>query len=260
MPQVTSHRHGHPSWADLATTDPDAAKAFYGDLFGWTFQDNPMGENMVYSMAQRDGQFVGAIYAQNDDMKQSGMPPMWNTYVTVDDADDAAAKVAPAGGSLMAEPFDVFDSGRMALAQDPSGGVLALWQAKGHIGAGVLGEVGSMVWTELASTDVEAARRFYTDILGWEVTKAEMGGDMDYWMAKLDGDDLAGMYQITEEMAGMPSHWAVYWGVEDCDATVEQAKSAGANVIVKPTDIPPGRFAVLSDPQGAAFSIVALTN
>ena len=139
-------------------------------------------------------------------------------------------------------------------------GVLALWQAKEHIGAGVLGEVGSMVWAELASTDVEAAARFYSDILGWEVSKAEMGGDMDYWMAKLDGEDLAGIFQITEEMAGMPSHWSVYWAVEDCDATVEQAKSAGAGVIVEPKDIPPGRFAVLSDPQGAAFSIVALTN
>ena len=261
MPQVDSHSHGHPSWADLATTDQDAAKSFYGSLFGWTYQDNPMGEGVTYSMAQYKDQFVSAIYAQREEMGQSGMPPMWSAYVTVDDVDARAAAVAPAGGTLMGEPFDVFDSGRMALVQDPSGAMIAFWQPKAHIGAGLIGETGSMVWTELASTDASAAGQFYADVLGWEVNKAEMDIGMDYSMVKLNGADVAvGIYQITDDMPGMPSHWAVYWAVEDCDATVEQAKSMGASAMVEPTDIPPGRFAVLRDPQGASFAIIALAS
>lgn len=258
MPKVDSHAHGHPSWADLATTDQDAAKTFYGELFGWTYEDNAMpGIDEVYSMAQLNGDYAGAIFTQAPEQTAAGIPSMWTTYLTVDDADAVFAKVSAAGGVPMMEPFDVMDAGRMALVQDPSGGVVGLWQAKDHHGRGVENEPGAVVWNELQSTDADAASRFFTELLGWEVSASEMDMQMDYRMVKVGGEDATvGILQMTEDWGGMPTHWATSFAVADCDATSEMATSLGGTVLVEPNDIPPGRFAVLIDPQGAAFAII----
>ena len=253
MPDVTGYTHGQPSWTDLSTTDVDAAKSFYTALFGWSYEDNEMGEGMVYSMAQLDGKPAGAIFAQQAEQAQQGIPPMWNTYVTVDDADATAVKVTEAGGQVIAGPFDVFDSGRMTLAMDPTGAVIAFWQAKQHIGAHVVAEPGAITWFELMTRDTAAAAQFYADVLGWHAHEADEG----YTMFHVSEDELAGgMMQMDESMAEVPPHWMVYFAVSDCDGTVAKAKELGGSAIVEPTDIPPGRFAVVQDPQGAAFAVI----
>src|SRR4051794_33791438 len=118
-----SYEPGTFSWVELVTSDQDAAKAFYADVLGWEYDDNDMGEGMTYSMAQRDGQYVGAVFASND------QPPHWNSYITVESVDDTADKVKEAGGRLVSDPFDVMDAGRMVAVQDPSGGMVCLWEA-----------------------------------------------------------------------------------------------------------------------------------
>jgi hypothetical protein len=260
MPKIDSHVHGHPSWADLATTDQAAAKSFYGGLFGWTYEDNAMPEtDEVYSMAQLNGEYAGAIFNQAPEQTAAGIPSMWTTYLAVDDADAAFAKVTAAGGTPIMEPFDVMNAGRMALVQDPSGGVAGLWQGKDHHGRGVEAEAGSVIWNELQSTDANAASSFFTALLGWDVSKAEMDMGMDYRTVKIGDDDAAvGILQMTEDWDGMPTHWATYFAIDDCDASVEKAVSLGGSVLVPANDIPSGRFAVLFDPQGAAFCIITM--
>ena len=143
MPEVTSYKHGTPSWLDLGTTDLDGAEKFYGALFGWDADRQPAGEGMVYSMQTIDGKAVAGIYDQPQDQRDAGIPPNWLTYITVDDIEATAAKVEPAGGNVTAPPFDVMDAGRMSVISDPSGGVVAMWQPGQAIGSGLTQENGT---------------------------------------------------------------------------------------------------------------------
>ncbi len=165
MPNRTSYAQGTPNWADLQTTDTQAAKAFYGGLFGWEYDDQPMPQGGAYSMATLRGEQVAAIAPQSPETKAAGMPPAWNTYLAVDSVDQAAAQVEAAGGQLAMAPFDVMDAGRMAFVIDPSGAAVALWQANKHIGATLVNEPGALIWNELITDDPKAAE-FYTRLLG----------------------------------------------------------------------------------------------
>ena len=153
MPGRTSYTQGTPNWVDLQTTNQDAAKAFYSGLFGWTYDDQPMGEGQVYSMAMLGGHQVAAISSQPPEMAAAGAPPMWNTYLAVDSVDDATAKVEAAGGKVAMAPFDIMDAGRMAFVMDPAGAPVALWQANQHIGATLVNEPGTLSWNELITAD-----------------------------------------------------------------------------------------------------------
>jgi uncharacterized protein len=251
MAERTSYAPGTPSWVDLQTTDPAAAKQFYGTLFGWSYSDQPVDETNVYSMAQLRGVDVAAISGLGEQAAQ-GVPPHWNSYVTVADVEAAVAAVGPAGGVVLAPPFDVMDAGRMAVVQDPSGAVFELWQAKAHLGAGLVNEPGTFTWTELTTPDIPKAAAFYKAVLGWDAATSD--GPMPYTEFKLGGVSIAGA--MNPPMPGIPPSWGIYFAVADTDATVAQAKSLGGAVVVEPTDIPPGRFAVLTDPQGAYFNII----
>ena len=170
MPERTSYTQGTPNWVDLPTSDQAAAKAFYAGLFGWTYDDQPMGaegEGQVYSMAVLNGHQVAAISSQPAEMAAAGAPPMWNTYLAVDSADEATAKVEAAGGKVAMAPFDVMDAGRMSFVMDPSGAPVALWQANRHIGATLVNEPGTVTWNELITTDPGVVS-FYADVLSKE--------------------------------------------------------------------------------------------
>jgi predicted enzyme related to lactoylglutathione lyase len=252
MAERTSYASGTPSWVDLQTTDQNAAKQFYGELFGWSYSDQPVDDaGTVYSMATLRGHDVGAISPLGDQAAQ-GVPPHWNSYVSVDDLDATVAKVAPAGGTVIAPPFDIFDAGRMAVIQDPTGAIFELWQAKEHIGAGLVNEPGTFTWSELITPDTAKAAAFYNALLGWGT--ATQGGENPYTEFQLDGQTIAG--GMNPPMPGIPPMWGIYFAVADTDATVEKAKSLGGSVIAEPMDIEPGRFAVLADPQGAMFSVI----
>jgi len=255
MATTTQHAPGTFSWPELATTDPDGAKRFYTALFGWTYEDNDMGSDGVYTMLKLRGEAVGALYKKR--AEQGGMPPCWGSYVTVENADQAAAKAKGLGAKIMMEPFDVMDVGRMAVIADPQGAVFSLWQAKKHIGATVLDEDGALSWTELMTTDSAAAEKFYTGLFGWKSEPMPMGPGMTYTVFRRGAAAAGGMMQITPEMGPMPPNWGVYFQVADCDASVAKATGMGAKIVVPAQDVPNvGRFAILTDPQGAHFAII----
>jgi uncharacterized protein len=252
MPVRTSYAQGTPNWVDLQTTDQPAAKAFYAGLFGWTYDDQPMGEGAVYSMAKLGDQDVAAIAPQSPELKAAGVPPMWNTYIAVDSADDTAAKVEAAGGQVAMPPFDVMDAGRMTFVTDPSGAAVAFWQANQHIGASLVNESGTLTWNELITTD-PAAAKFYEQVLGVTTSTMDMGTGA-YTLFHV-GDQMVGG-STPPPMEGVPNHWHVYFAVDDADATAAKATELGGSVMVAPFDSPVGRMAVLTDPQGAVFSII----
>lgn len=258
MSNVTEHAPGSFCWMELGTTDAASAKAFYSQLFGWNTTDSPAGPDTVYTMLQRGDENVGGLYEMNEEQQAQGIPPHWLSYVATDNVDDKAAKADDLGGTVVMEPFDVMDVGRMAVLQDPSGATFALWQARNHIGADVVGEPGALCWAELATRDPAAATAFYTGLFGWDTQVQNMGSGP--YTSFLHGEQpVGGMLRMTEEWGDIPPHWMPYFGVAACDAAIETAKELGGAVNFGPIDIPDaGRFAVITDPQGAAFSIIQM--
>ena len=250
MGERTSYPPGTFSWSDLQTDDLDRAKSFYGDLLGWSYADIPIGDGAVYSMAQVQGHNVAGLGERQDE----SVPPHWNCYVTVEDADASAARAAELGATLLAEPFDVFDAGRMAAFADPQGAVLSVWQAKESIGAGLVNAVGALTWNDLFTPDVEASAAFYSALFGWQITEVE-GSDGQYWSITNGGRINGGLLPIIE--GGHPA-WNLYFACEDVDATVARANELGGETFMGPMDVPNGsRFAILRDPSGAFFSVSA---
>jgi predicted enzyme related to lactoylglutathione lyase len=251
MPTRTSYAQGTPNWVDLQTTDQDAAKSFYGQIFGWSYDDQPMGEGAVYSMAKTGDSYVAAIAPQSPELAAAGAPPMWNTYLAVDSVDDAVAKVGPAGGKVAMEPFDVMGAGRMAFILDPGGAGVALWQAGQHIGATLVNEPGAVIWNELI-TDDPAAASFYERVVGLTTATSQMAGG-EYTLFQAGGQDVGGT--MRPQMEGVPNHWNVYFAVADADATAAKIKELGGSMVAEPFDTPIGKMAFARDPQGASFSI-----
>jgi uncharacterized protein len=250
MGERTSYTPGTFSWVDLQTDDLDGARRFYGALFGWSYEDVPIGDGAVYSMAKVQGHNVAGLGERQDE----SMPPHWNCYVTVADADAGAARAVELGATLLAEPFDVFDAGRMAAFADPQGAVLSVWQAKENIGAGLVNAPGALSWNDLLSPDVEASAAFYRDLFGWEVTEVE-GSDGQYWSITNGGRLNCGMMPLPP--GGHPA-WNLYFACEDADATIAQAGEHGAETVMGPIDVPNGsRFAILRDPSNAVFSVAS---
>jgi predicted enzyme related to lactoylglutathione lyase len=255
MAKIESHPPGSFCWAELATNDVAGAKAFYTGMFGWTADEMPITGG-VYVMLESDGENVGALYDAQD-----GQPPHWNIYYTVTNVDEAAKKIASLGGKVVMPPFDVMEAGRMAVAQDPTGAFFCLWQGKQHMGATHGGPFNNFCWTECATPDPAGAIAFYTALFGW-TTKPDSGFDTaQYIELMLNGKPFGGVMPMRGDMwKGIPPHWMAYVSVTDCDDRAGKAKELGGSVKVPPTDIPnAGRFAVLTDPQGAHFSIIKLT-
>jgi uncharacterized protein len=257
MGERTSYPHGTFSWVDLGTTDQDAAKEFFSELFGWDYEDNPVGDGVVYSMATLRGKHVAAISPQMQMEREHGVPPHWNNYVTVDDVDAVTGRVEELGGQVFAPAFDVMEAGRMSVLADPTGAALCLWQANQHPGAGLVNEPGAFCWNELATRDPKPAEDFYSALLGWEFQPSEESAAAAYWMIKNGGGWNGGMREIGDELPPhVPAHWSVYFAVEDVAASADRAAAAGAQVLMPKTEIPGrGAFAALADPQGAAFAV-----
>jgi predicted enzyme related to lactoylglutathione lyase len=147
----------------------------------------------------------------------------------------------------------------MAVFQDPAGAFLGVWQADRHAGAELVNEPGAFCWNELATRDPDRAGDFYAKVFGWEPHRADDSGGMDYTEFRVGGESIAGMMPMADRYpAGMPPHWMVYFAVGDCDAAVARATDLGATVFVPPQDVPVGRFAIMADPQQAAFAVIAL--
>jgi uncharacterized protein len=250
MGERTSYPAGTFSWSDLQTDDLDRAKSFYADLFGWSYDDIPIGDGAVYSMAKVRGKSVAGLGERQDE----SIPPHWNVYVTVDDADAVAARAGELGANVIAPPFDVFDAGRMAAFADPQGAILSIWQARQSIGAELVNEVGALTWNDLMSPDIPAASEFYRQLFGWDISEIE-GAEGQYWSITNDGRMNGGIMSTPE--GGHPV-WNLYFAVEDVDAAIATAGELGGRTIAPRMDVPNGTsFAVLSDPSGAVFSVAA---
>jgi predicted enzyme related to lactoylglutathione lyase len=248
MGERTSHPPGTISWSDLGTPDPDAAKTFYTSLLGWEVDDRPIPDGGTYSMLRKDGRDAAAL-----SRAMEGMPPAWNTYVTVDSADDAAAKAAELGATIVAEPFDVLEAGRMAVIQDPTGAFFCVWEPRDHIGAGIVNGPGALTLSQLNTGDPERALEFYSGLFGWR--GESVGGDpMPYW-GLYNGERLAGGMMLLPAEMGAPAHWLNYFGFENLDDAVGRVGELGGQVMIPPTEVPGGRFLVAQDPQGAVFGL-----
>ena len=253
MGERTQYAPGTFSWTDLSTTDQDAAKAFYAGLFGWQAMDMPVDENTLYSMQMVDGKAVAAISPQPAQQREAGVPPLWNSYITVASADAAADRTGELGGTVHAPPFDVMDAGRMAVIQDPTGAFFMVWEPRQNIGAGLVNVPGAMCWNELATPDFEAAQAFYAGLFGWSFEPFE-GSEMPYFAIK-NGDANNGGMRAPQP--GEPPHWLVYFATEDTDGSLAKAQEQGGSPLGPAIDLPMGRIGVVRDPQGAVFALYA---
>jgi len=260
MPSITDHAPGSFCWFELATTDHEAAKQFYSRMFGWEAADFPMGPTEIYTIFRQNGRDAAAVYTMRPEQRAGGMPPNWMPYVRVESADDAAKRADALGGRTHMAPFDVAENGRMAVVADPTGAIFSVWQPKSHPGTGVVQEPGTCVWADLSTTDPSAAARFYADLCGWKMVegKSEQPARPGQYMHIMNGREMIGGIPPAESHdPNTPPHWLLYFSVKDCGASIAQVKSLGGRLLFGPTDIEGRRtFAVVSDPQGAAFGIV----
>jgi predicted enzyme related to lactoylglutathione lyase len=274
MPKRDGYIPGVPCWADTSQPDPEAAAEFYGGLFGWELEDvMPEGSDAKYFTASLDGAAVAAVGSIPEAAPQMAM---WNTYISVESADDAASKVSDAGGSVIMEPFDVMDAGRMAVCADPEGAVFCVWQAKEAPGSQIVNEPGTVNFNALNTRDAAAAKAFYGKIFGW--TTLALGGGAEMWTLPGYGDHLeqldpglrervaevggpegfedvvAAINPIGDDQPDTPAHWSVTFATDDADATAAKAAELGGKVIAPPFDAPWVRMTVIADPQGAILT------
>jgi uncharacterized protein len=279
MLERSEYPPGVPCWVDTSQPDPEAATRFYEGLFGWEFEDRmPADAPGNYFVAKLHGCDVAAVGSQ---MEGSPPTPVWSTYIAVDSADDTAAKITKAGGSVLAEPFDVPEAGRMAIASDPSGAVFCLWQANQTPGAQLVNEAGTWNFSDLNTRDVESAIAFYGEVFGWVASTIE-GAGAEFTFLRLPGygdfleksdpdlrtrqaeigapdgfeDVIAGLTPMTPDRfpAEVPPHWSVTFAVDDADASAARATGLGGTLLAGPLDAGPTRIAIVSDPQGAVFT------
>lgn len=255
MATRTSYDAGTPCWIDLTSPDVAASTSFYAGLFGWSSDDQHDDDgNHIYTNFQHDGQVVAGMATQDPSM--AGMPPMWNTYVAVDDVDAVLARVEDAGGAVLLPTMEVMTQGRMAVIADPAGAVVSLWEAGEHIGAQVVNEPDTWAWNELMSRDLEASQAFHADVLGWTYEAMEMP-DMVYQVVEGGDQGIAGMMAMPEGLPDqVPSHWVTYFLVKDAAESVARATELGATVTHGPDDTPVGILAGIHDPLGGSFSIM----
>ena len=242
----SEHAPGTFSWVDLSTGDSDAAKAFYGNLLGWEFEDGEVPGGGVYSLCQVGGDNVAAIAPPT-----GTLPPHWNSYVTVTSADDAAERARVLGGTVVEEPFDVMEAGRMAVIQDPTGAALCVWQPGRSIGATRVNDPGCLTWNELHSPDPGAALEFLTGLFGWGSREMATDEGPAYTVVQVGDRSNGG---VMAAQPGEPPHWIPYFTVESRDESADRAADLGGRSYVR-MEMPQGKIAFLSDPQGTPFGI-----
>ena len=253
MAEFTSYRHGTPCWVDVTTTDIEGTNAFYSGLFGWSTEEMPNAGG--YTMYSLRGKHVAA--GSPPPPGGEGVPPHWTTYLASDNADETAEKIREAGGAVLMDPFDVFDSGRMTIAQDPTGAAFGIWQAGEHIGAELANEPGTLNWNQCQTDDPGRAAAFYAEVFGYEVDEIDLGGGEPFRVLKVDGRGVAGVREHVPQMGNVPPHWSTVFQVADTDASVATATELGGTVVMEPLDLPDiGRIAVLQDPVGASFQLI----
>ena len=255
MPQVDRHVPGDFCWMELATSDQSAGKNFYTSLFGWAPNDIPMGPDSYYTIFRMNGRDVAAGCTLQPDEVAMHIPPHWNLYISVDNADASAKKAGELGGKVIAGPFDVADAGRMAVIQDPTGAYFSLWQPQRNPGVGIVGDPGAFCWADLNTPDPDRAGKFYAALFGWKLSLGE--NDPNGYLHIQNGDKfIGGVPPVQFQNPNAPPHWLLYFSVADVDVSAAKAKDLGARFFMPPMTIEGvGRFAIMADPQGAVSAI-----
>jgi uncharacterized protein len=254
MGERTRYAPGTFGWIDLTTSDRDAAKAFYSDLFGWELEDLDIDEGVVYTMARLGGKLVAAMAGQPPALRAAGAPSAWNSFVTVEDADATVERAQELGATVLRGAFDVGSASRMAVLKDPQGAIVMVWQPRDGIGAQLVNAPGALCWNELSTADPDAARAFYGELFGW--TAEPFAGSPDpYYVVQNAGRSNGGMRPLGRP--GMPPHWLVYFAVEDLDPAIARLEQLGGAKHAGPIELPMARIAVVADPQGALFALYA---
>jgi uncharacterized protein len=255
MAEMHSYPPGTPAWVDLRTSDVDDARHFYGGVFGWDSEPADP-EHYDSTMFMLNGKRIAGLGRQASDSESPG----WTTYISVDDTAATCATARDAGATVVLEPHDVGDGTRVAAFLDPVGANFGIWELGPDHGAELVNEPNALCWNELTARDIDTARDFYRTVFGWGVKTNPFEGTV-YTEWKLGDHSVGGMIQMTDEWPDdIPSHWMTYFAVADCDASADHAEELGGKVLDPPIDIPPGRFAVVSDPQGAVFSIIKMAD
>jgi predicted enzyme related to lactoylglutathione lyase len=246
---------GKPAWIDLSSSDPAGSRDFYAKLFGWQVEVNPDPQYGGYALAKVGGKDVAGIGPK----MMPEAPTAWSIYIGTTDIDGLAQKVQAAGGSVIAAPMDVGDQGRMSVFQDPSGAIISAWQPKAMAGF-VAGAPNAYAWAELNSRGLGKAVAFYSSVFGWSSRTSPMGeGQPPYTEFLLGEDSIAGGMEMNPASPPeIPSYWMVYFAVDDVDAAYRKALDGGAREMLSPSDFSGGRFAILSDPQGAIFGLLKM--
>ena len=253
MQVVQAYANGLFNWVDLSTTDQEAAKTFYGGLFGWECEDVPTDRGPLYTMCKINGYTVAGIGPLPPDLLAQGVPPFWSSYVKHDDVDGIATKIGAAGGTVIMPPMDVMNEGRMLMATDPTGATFGVWQPKDHIGAQLVNMPNTLFWNELQTHDLDAAQAFYAAVFGWTSQADENG----YVLVAADGRMQAGMMAIEPEWGEVPPNWSVYFNVAAVETAVAKAQELGGTVLVMPKPVGDmGQLAVVQDPQGGVFTVM----
>lgn len=243
---------GTPCWVELLTSDPGRSQEFYGRLFGWTVED-PGADYGGYKNFQLKGERVAGCM-RNDG--EAGIPDLWSVYLEVDDAEAAVARAAAHGGQAMVPAMDVMALGRMAVAVDPGGAVIGMWQPGDHRGFGFVGEPGAPSWFELHTRTYEPSLAFYRAVFGWNTRVESDSDEFRYSTVAVDDEQYAGVMDASGFLPeGAPAGWSVYFGVADCDHSVSEVVSLGGEVVMKAEDTPYGRIATVTDPTGALFRL-----
>ena len=257
---VHHHAPGSFCWFELSTTNQAQAKTFYSSLFGWQADDMPIGPNEVYTIFKVDGRDAAAACTLRPDQRAHGVPPSWLLYLSVENVDASTKRAAAAGGHVLTPPFDVMESGRMSVVADPTGGTFAMWEPRNHHGTGIVHANGTGAWADLNTSDPVRASQFYEALFHWKIVAGKSmapAGPSDYGHI-MNGDEfIGGIPPVSSLPTGTPPHWLIYFAVPDCEAIAAKAQSAGGAILMPPMTMAKVRkFAVLADPQRAAFAVV----
>ncbi|HEX9402476.1 MAG TPA: VOC family protein [Anaeromyxobacter sp.] len=264
MSERDAYEPGVPCWVDTLQPDPEAAKGFYGKLFGWEFAGpglmpgSPPGRYFVARLRGRDVAGVGSRPVDGGPGTRT-----WNTYVCVASAEDAAQKVKRAGGTVLAAPMDVLPAGRMSVLADPAGASFCAWEPRARKGAQLVNEPGAWAMSMLDTRDLERSAAFYGAVFGWTTERFELR-DGSITMFRLPGyvggePEQPVSREVVAAMAlardAAPPRWSVDFWVHDVDAVATNAAALGGRIVVAPFSTPVGRTAVLADPHGVSFSV-----
>lgn len=255
------YEQGEFSWTDLMSHDMESASVFYRELFGWTCETQPTHGGPPYGMFRMNDHDVAGIGQMSDEMKAQGVPPVWNSYVNVEDVEATAANAKEAGAEITVPPMKVMEVGSLAYFKDPTGATVGLWQRGSHCGAGIVSEPGALCWNELVTRDPDRARAFYSQVFGWTYEVHETGPS-GYRIIKTaaSGKLNGGVWKMDDDWGDAPPLWMVYFAVADADASTARLKELGGSVSAPPFDTSVGKIAVVADPQGAMFSLIQLSS